>query len=154
MRRTDFFLTIVGGRMMFTIPEMTVILCAGVYLFGIAVRGSLLSVVVVVLAGGVSFAGIGLLVASRTDRIETVSGLINLIMLPMWLFSGIFFSYERFPQSLHPFIKALPLTQLIDALRAVILEGATVWSQWFALLYLLTVGVVCFCLALRWFRWF
>lgn len=153
MRRTDFFLTIVGGRMMFTIPEMGVILCAGVYIFGIAVTGSLLSVLVVVFVGGVSFAGIGLLVACRADRIETVTGLMNIIMLPMWLFSGIFFSYERFPQSLHPFIKALPLTQLIDALRAVILEGATLWSQWFALIYLLAIGVVCFCLALRWFRW-
>jgi ABC-type multidrug transport system permease subunit len=153
MRRSHFFLTMVGGRMLFTIPEMAVILCAGVFIFGIAVSGSLVSVFVVVVIGGMSFAGLGLLVASRAERMETVTGLMNIIMLPMWLFSGIFFSYERFPLVIHPFIKALPLTQLIDALRAVILEGAPLLSQWFALLYLTAIGVVCFCLSLRWFRW-
>jgi ABC-type multidrug transport system permease subunit len=153
MRQRDMLLSMVGGRVLFTVPEMVVVLSAGVLLFGIHVAGSLLSALVVALVGGASFAGIGLLVACRAQRIESVSGLMNLIMLPMWLFSGIFFSYERFPAFLHPFIKALPLTQLIDSLRAVILEGAPLTSQWFPLSYLGGLGVVCFLLALRWFRW-
>lgn len=153
MRRRDLLLSLVGGRLLFTIPEMAVILVAGALLFKIVVAGSLFSVAVVSLVGAVSFAGLGLLVACRADRLETVTGLMNMIMLPMWLFSGIFFSYERFPEKLHPLIKALPLTQLNDALRAVILEGDGLASQWFALLYLGAIGVVCFFLALRWFRW-
>ena len=74
--------------------------------------------------GALAFAGIGLLIASRAQTTETVSGLMNLVMLPMWLFSGVFFSSERFPDAVQPFIQALPLTQLLNALRAVILEGA------------------------------
>jgi ABC-type polysaccharide/polyol phosphate export permease len=74
-------------------------------------------------------------------------------MLPMWLMSGIFFSSERFPGFLQPFIQALPLTALINALRAVMLEGATLWSQWAQVLILLAWGVVSFTLALRFFRW-
>ena len=79
--------------------------------------------------GDIAFAGIGLLIASRAQRIETVSGLMNLVMLPMWLLSGIFFSPDRFPAALQPLVQALPLTQLNYALRAIILEGASLYSQ-------------------------
>jgi ABC-type polysaccharide/polyol phosphate export permease len=96
---------------------------------------------------------LGLLTASRAQKIETVSGLINLVMMPMWLFSGVFFSYERFPAILLPLIKVLPLTALNDALRATILEGATLAAQSTRLLVLLLWGSVSYLLALRWFRW-
>ncbi len=75
--------------------------------------------------GALSFVGLGLLVAARPRTIEGVSGLMNFVMFPMWIFSGVFFSNERFPAALQPFIQALPLTALNDALRAVMLEGAT-----------------------------
>lgn len=153
MRRSDFLLSLVGGRLIFTVPEVAVVLGAGVLLFDIVVTGRVANVMAVALVGACSFSGIGLLVACRARRLETVTGLMNVIMLPMWLLSGIFFSYERFPTWLHPFIKALPLTQLNDALRAIILEGESLPSQWFALLYLTVMGAACFCLALRWFRW-
>ena len=72
---------------------------------------------------------------------------------PMWIFSGVFFSYERFPAIVQPFIKALPLTALNDALRAVILEGSTLVSQTGRISVLVVWGAVSFILALRWFRW-
>jgi ABC-type polysaccharide/polyol phosphate export permease len=101
----------------------------------------------------VGFGGLGLLTASRAQKIESVSGLINLIMMPMWIFSGVFFSYERFPAVIQPFIKALPLTALNDALRATILEGAPLATQTGRLLILLLWGGISFLLALRLFRW-
>ncbi len=94
-----------------------------------------------------------LLAASRAQKIESVSGLINLVMMPMWIFSGVFFSYERFPAIVHPFIRALPLTALNDALRATILQGASLASQSGRLLVLVLWGGISFVLALRWFRW-
>lgn len=100
-----------------------------------------------------SFGGLGLLTASRARKIESVSGLINIVMMPMWIFSGVFFSYERFPAIVQPFIKALPLTALNDALRATILEGATLFSQTGRISVLAAWGGVSFVLALRWFRW-
>jgi ABC-2 type transport system permease protein len=153
MRKSDLLLSLVGGRMLFTLPEVAVVLAAAVLLFKLVVAGNWVSIAVVALVGAFSFTGLGLLAACRADRIETVTGLMNLIMMPMWLFSGIFFSYERFPAKVYPLIRALPLTQLNDSLRAVILEGHSLGSQWFALLYLSTIGVVSFLLALRWFRW-
>ena len=89
----------------------------------------------------------GLLTASRAQKLETISGLINLVMMPMWIFSGVFFSYERFPAVVQPFIRLLPLTALNDALRATILEGTPLASQSGRLLVLLVWGGVSFILA-------
>ena len=105
------------------------------------------------LAGAAAFAGIGLLTAARPTSIEGVSGVMNAVMLPMWLFSGTFFSAERFPEFLQPFIQILPLTALNDALRAIMNDGASLASQWTELLLLVGWGVVTFLLALRFFRW-
>jgi len=153
MTRPDFLWSIAGGRLLFMVPELVVILGAGVLLFGMPVRGSWLAVFVLALLGAGAFAGLGMLVACRAQRIETVSGLMNLVMVPMWLLSGIFFSSERFPDLLQPLVQALPLTQLNDALRAVILEGASLASQGWRILALAAWGAVSFVLALRWFRW-
>jgi ABC-type multidrug transport system permease subunit len=153
MRRSDFLLAMMGSRLIFMLPEVALLLLAGALLFGVVVQGSLLAVAAVSVLGAVSFAGLGLLVACRAQKIETVSGLMNVVMLPMWLLSGIFFSSDRFPDALQPFIKALPLTMLNDALRAVILEGATLFSQWPSLAGLVAWGGLSFALALRWFRW-
>ena len=153
MSRGDFLISMMTSRIVFMLPEVALLLAAGALLFNVSVRGSLVAVVAVCLLGAVSFAGLGLLVASRAQKIETVSGLMNVVMLPMWLLSGIFFSSDRFPDMLQPVIRALPLTMLIDALRAVILEGATLGSQGVRLAGLLLWGGVSFVLALRWFRW-
>jgi ABC-type multidrug transport system permease subunit len=153
MRRYHLLLAIVGGRLLFTLPEAVVLLLTGVLLFGVPIHGNVLSIVGLSFLGAMSFAGIGLLVASRARTIESVSGLMNLAMLPMWILSGTFFSAERFPDSMQPLVRALPLTQLNDALRAVILEGASLWSQAVPIAVLAAWGGVGFLLALRWFRW-
>lgn len=153
MKRTDFLWSIIGGRLVFMIPELVVILGTGVLFFKVAVRGNVFAILLLCLVGAISFSGLGLLVACRARRIETVSGLMNLIMLPMWLLSGIFFSPDRFPDALQPLVQSLPLTQLNYALRAVILEGASLTSQSWRLLILAAWGAIPFFLALRWFRW-
>jgi ABC-2 type transport system permease protein len=104
-------------------------------------------------AGAMTFGGLGLLTASRAQKIESVSGLMNLVMMPMWIFSGVFFSYERFPAVIQPLIKALPLTALNDALRASILEGTPLIHQWPRLLVMAAWAGISFLLALKWFRW-
>ncbi|HKD36718.1 MAG TPA: ABC transporter permease [Pirellulales bacterium] len=153
MRRSDFLAGIMISRLVFMVPEVLVLLIFARVVFGVVIQGSLLAVVVLILLGAFTFAGIGLLVASRARTLETVSGLMNLVMLPMWVLSGIFFSSERFPEAAQPVIKALPLTPLIDALRAVMLEGASFAGIGQQLAELAAWGIVTFVLALRWFRW-
>ena len=116
-------------------------------------RGPLWLLAGTCLLGAVAFGGIGLLVASRARTIEAVSGLLNLVMLPMWVLSGVFFSSANFPAAMQPFIQALPLTALNDALRAVMLEGATAPAVAAELAILATWGLAGFVVALRIFRW-
>lgn len=153
MRKGDFLAALMVSRLLFMVPEVLVLLLFAWVAFGVAVAGSLGAVVCVILVGAFAFAGLGLLVASRATTTEAVSGLMNLVMLPMWVLSGIFFSSERFPEFLQPLIKALPLTALIDALRAVMLDGSSLASQWAELLTLGLWGVLSFAIALRIFRW-
>jgi ABC-type polysaccharide/polyol phosphate export permease len=141
------------SRLVFLVVEVAAVVVFAWLVFGFTVRGSWLSVTLVSLLGGFTFSGIGLLVAARPQTIEGVSGLMNFIMLPMWLLSGIFFSSERFPQILQPFIKALPLTALITALRALMNEGATLSSNWMQISILLAWLVISFVVALKFFRW-
>jgi ABC-type polysaccharide/polyol phosphate export permease len=121
--------------------------------FGIPVRGSLAALAIIGAAGALCFGGMGLLVASRATRIESVSGLMNAVMMPMMICSGTFFAVERFPQAVQPAIRALPLTALNDALRAVVLEGATLRSQAWPLALLALWGGLSFAVGLRLFRW-
>jgi ABC-2 type transport system permease protein len=153
MKRSHFLWSALGGRMAFMVPEIVVILGAGVLLFGFPIRGNILAILFLSLLGAASFAGLGLLVASRAQKLETVSGLMNLIMMPMWLLSGVFFSTERFPDILQPFIKILPLTHFNYALRAVILEGASLASQFWRLAVIAAWGAISYFFTLRWFRW-
>lgn len=153
MRRSDFLLAILLGRLTFLIPDMLVLLALGHYGFGMPIRGSLGAVVVIEMIAALAFAGLGLLVGSRARTTETVSGLMNLVMLPMWLLSGVFFASDRFPWFVQPLIQALPLTQALIALRRVILEGATLFAVGDSLLILAAWAVITFVIALRIFRW-
>jgi ABC-type multidrug transport system permease subunit len=153
MRRSDFLLALTSSRLILMVIEVGLLLSFGVLVFHMPLQGSIVSVILLGSLGAITFGGVGLLTACRAQKIESVSGLINLVMMPMWIFSGVFFSYDRFPAIAHPFIKALPLTALNDALRATIIEGATLGSQSGRLLVLAVWGGVSFILALRWFRW-
>ena len=153
MRRGDFLLALASSRLILMIIEVGLLLLFGALFFHMRVLGSIGSIALIAAIGSLTFGGVGLLTASRAQKIESVSGLINLVMMPMWIFSGVFFSYERFPAMIHPLIKALPLTALNDALRASILEGTPIIHQWPRLLVMVLWGGVSFVLALKWFRW-
>jgi ABC-2 type transport system permease protein len=153
MRRGDFLMAVASSRLVLMLIELGLLLGFGVLVFHLHVAGSILSILFIAAFGAMSFAGLGLFAASRAQKIESASGIINLIMMPMWIFSGVFFSYQRFPEVVQPIIKALPLTALNDALRATILEGSSLFSQGPRLLVLLLWGGISFAFALRWFRW-
>lgn len=153
MRRTHYLASIALSRLLFLGLEVAAIVGAGRLLFGVQVRGQLWVLALVALLGALCFAGIGLLVAARPRTVEAVSGWMNLVQLPMWLLSGTFFSYERFPAAVQPAIRALPLTALNDALRGVMNEGQGLGSGLDSLAILAAWGLVSFVAAVRIFRW-
>jgi ABC-type multidrug transport system permease subunit len=153
MSRAEYLASFLVFRLSLLVIEVATLIGFGSLVFGVPLRGSFLQLVVICVLSSLAFGGIGLLVASRARTIEGASGLMNLVMLPMWVFSGVFFSSGNFPDAAQPFIQALPLTAVNDALRANMLQGATWNTVGQELLIIAGWLVVCFTLALRLFRW-
>ena len=153
MRKSQFLMAQFLSRLVFLVLEVSILVIFAWLVFDVRVNGSLVLFGVICLLGGAAFAGVGLLVASRARTLEAVSGLMNLTMVPMWICSGVFFSYERFPDAAKPFIRALPLTALNDGLRGVMNDGLAA-SQLMPEIGILTAwAVVSYVIGLRIFRW-
>jgi ABC-type multidrug transport system permease subunit len=153
MRRSDFLLSFVLFRALSAVIELPILLVFSRWVFDVRIAGSVALLSGVVILGSLVFAGLGLLVASRATNTQTVSGLINLASFPMYLCSGVFFSASRFPDAMQPFVRALPLTAMNDAMRAIMIDGAGVGGIAVELAILCAWGVGCFALALKIFRW-
>jgi len=152
MSRMEYLLSFVLSRLIFLGLEIAVLLGFGVWVLDVPIRGSLLLLVLVAFIGAAAFGAIGLLVSSRARTVEGVSGLTNFVMLPMWIFSGVFFSASNFPAVIQPVVQALPLTALVNGLRAVMLQGAGIGAVLPQLGVLLMYLVICLTVALRVFR--
>jgi ABC transporter DrrB family efflux protein len=153
MRRSSFLLSFILSRLVFLALEVFALVLVGRWILGVPFRAGILDFALVVVLGAFTFAGIGILLASRARTIEGVSGLINLVMMPMWLGSGVFFSYERYPEVIRPILRALPLTALNDALRALMLDGDAAFAMLPKLAVLAVWCLLGFAVALRIFRW-
>jgi ABC-type multidrug transport system permease subunit len=121
--------------------------------FGTQIQGSIIALLVSASLGASAFAAIGLLIGARISSTEVAGGWMNFVQLPMWLLSGSFFSYERFPDWLQGPIRLLPLTAANDALRRVYNEAGTLSSVAFELAVLTAWSLVGFVVAMRVFRW-
>ncbi len=153
MPRAQYLLSFILSRLTMLIIEVATLLGFGLFVFDVPMRGSFTQLFVICLLASLAFSALGLLIASRVRTMEGASGLMNLVMLPMWVFSGVFFAWTRYPTSIQPFIRALPLTAANDALRATMLQGAG-WGGVAGQIGILAAWLVlCFVAALRLFRW-
>lgn len=153
MRKTDFLAAQFLSRLAFLVFEVAAVVLFAYLVFDVAIRGSFVLFALVCLLGGGAFAGLGLLIASRAKTLEAISGLMNVVMMPMWICSGVFFSYERFPDAVKPLIRALPLTALNDALRAVMNDGYGLAHVAPQLINLTIWMIVTYAVGLKIFRW-
>jgi ABC-2 type transport system permease protein len=153
MRRSHLLISAALARLVLMPVEVGVILIFARLAFDVHLAGSVLNLALVCAAGAASFAALAILVASRAQNNETVSGLMNLVMLPMFVLSGVFFAATHFPAVMQPLVNALPLTALNDALRAVIIDGQGLGAITGPLAVMAVWGVVSFALGLRFFRW-
>jgi ABC-type multidrug transport system permease subunit len=153
MRRRDLLLAQAIARTGSVPLEVGVIVIFARLAFDVRVTGSWPALAVVSFAGALAFAGLAILVASRAQNTETVSGLMNLVMMPMFVLSGVFFSAAHFPDVLQPALSLLPLTALNDGLRAIMIDGAGFGVVARPLAILTAWGVGSFAVGLRIFRW-
>ena len=153
MSRAEYLASFLLSRLVFLALEVLVLVGFGTWVFSVPLNGSLVHLVLICLISALTFSSLGLLIASRVRTIEAASGIMNFVMLPMWIVSGVFFSARRFPDMLQPVIRALPLTAAIDALRANMLEGAGLEQVGSRILILAVWLALAFATALKIFRW-
>ncbi len=153
MRRAHYLLSYRVSGLLFVPLQLLVLFAFARLTFGVVIQGSPLAVLALALLGSWAFAGLGLLCAARAENSETANGLINLVTLPMMVFSGVFFSSSRFPPVLQPVIRLLPLSAFNEALRHVVNDGASIFAQGFPIAVLAVWTVVTSALAVRLFRW-
>lgn len=153
MKRWHYMLAMFLARGILLGGEVVALVGVGYLFFDVSVRGDLLSLFLIALMGAAAFAGLALVAIARVESIEAANGFLNLITLPMWMLSGVFFSYERFPEFTHGFIQLLPLTALNDGMRSVINDGGSLLDNWHRAAILLAWALVTFPLAAKRFRW-
>jgi ABC-2 type transport system permease protein len=153
MPRWQYLASYLLSRLSMLVIEVVGFLGFARLVFGVPFRGSLWQLGLLCVLTSLAFSALGLLVASRAKTMEAASGLMNLVMLPMWILSGVFFSARRFPAVVQPVVRALPLTAAIDALRGNMLQGMNLGQLTLQMAILLTWLVVSFAIALRIFRW-
>jgi ABC-type multidrug transport system permease subunit len=153
MPRWTYLSSFLLWRMLLLGVEVGVPVIFGAVAFGVPVRGSIVQLAIICILGSLAMSALGLLIASRARTIEGVSGVMNLIMMPMWILSGVFFSSQRFPDAVQPIIRILPLTALVDAVRANMLQATSLAHLGPQLAALVGCLVICFSAAMAMFRW-
>jgi ABC transporter DrrB family efflux protein len=153
MPRWQYLAAYLLSRLVLLAIEVVVFLGFARFVFGVPFRGPLWQLALICVVTSLVFSALGLLVASRARTMEAVSGLMNLVMLPMWILSGVFFSASRFPAVIQPLVKALPLTAAIDAIRGNMLQGIPLGHLMTPLAILLAWFALPFAVSLRIFRW-
>ncbi len=153
MPRWQYLASYLLSRLSMLVIEVVGFLGFARLIFGVPFRGSIWQLGLLCVLTSLAFSALGLLVASRAKTMEAASGLMNLVMLPMWILSGVFFSATRFPGVIQPVVRALPLTAAIEALRGNMLQGTNLGQQTAQIGILLAWLVVAFAISLRIFRW-
>lgn len=154
MRKSHFLFSLITVRFMMNLIESGLLFLFAWLVFDVVVQGNFAALIAVFLAGNLAFSGLAVFIASRTANTEIGNGLINAIVFPMMVLSGIFFSYHNFPDWSIPYIQKLPLTMLADGIRSIFIEGAGMSSIMVHSFLLVITGLIFFTIGLKIFKWY
>ncbi len=154
MKKSEYLFSHFVARVSLALFEAAILYFFARFYFRIQIQGSILALLMIFLAGNICFTGLGILMASRTSSSRVGTGLINFVSLPMTVLSGIFFSYHNFPDFVIPFIQKLPLTMLADSMRSIFIEGTGIIENLPEFFILSGLGLICFIIGLRIYKWY
>lgn len=154
MKKSHFLFSLITVRFMMNLLESLLLFIFAYLVFDVVIQGNVAALLLVFLAGNLAFSGLAVFIASKTSNTEIGNGLINAIVFPLMVLSGIFFSYHNFPDWSIPYIRKLPLTLLADGIRSIFIEGAGFNNILFPSLLLVLTGLVFFSIGLKIFRWY
>ena len=154
MNKSEFLISHFMARFILSFVESALLFLFAWLYFDINIYGSLIALLFIIIAGNIAFSGMAILISSRTSNTEVGNGLINAVVTPMMVLSGIFFSYHNFPDWAIPFIKVLPLTMLADGIRSVFIEGAVLSDVYSQIISLTGIGSIFFIIGLKIYKWY
>jgi ABC-type multidrug transport system permease subunit len=153
MKKSHFLIALIAVRVTMNFVEASLLFLFAHFAFGINIQGSIPALIVVLIAGNIAFAGLAIFASCNTSKTEIGNGLINVVVMPMMILSGVFFSYHNFPDWSTGVIQKLPLTMLADAMRSIFIEGGGFAEIAVPSLILTATGVFFFGLGLKLFKW-
>ncbi|TFG42153.1 MAG: ABC transporter permease [Bacteroidia bacterium] len=153
MKKSHFLIALITVRVTMNFIEALVLVVFALIAFNISIQGSISALILIFIAGNIAFAGIAVFVSSHTSNTEVGNGLINAVVMPMMILSGIFFSYQNFPDWSVRIIRALPLTTMTDGVRSIFNEGAGYNEVVIPILALSVIGILFFSAGLKIFKW-
>ncbi|HYG41004.1 MAG TPA: ABC transporter permease [Cytophagales bacterium] len=154
MKKSTFLTAQMITRLMVSFCEGLILFVFAHLFFGVEIQGSIPGLILIFVSGTFAFAGIAILISSRAENAQVGNGLINAIVLPLTIVSGVFFSYHNFPDWIENLVRFLPLTILADNIRAIFNEGASITSVLLPSFFLLITGFVTFIAGLRIYKWY
>ena len=153
MKKSHFLIALITVRVIMNFIESGALFIFALLAFKITIQGNITALIFMFLAGNIAFAGLAILISSHTSNTEVGNGLINFVVMPMMILSGIFFSYQNFPEWSLPVIRKLPLTILTDGARSIFNEGAGYREVALPILILTAIGILFFTIGLKIFKW-
>jgi ABC-type multidrug transport system permease subunit len=153
MKKSHFLIALITVRIVMNLVESLSLLIFALFFFKMRIQGDITALILIYLAGNIAFAGLAVFVSSHTSNTEVGNGLINFVVMPMMVLSGIFFSYQNFPEWSHGVIRSLPLTLMTDGFRSIFNEGSGMLDIILPSAILTITGVVFFAAGLRIFKW-
>jgi ABC-type multidrug transport system permease subunit len=154
MKKSNFLIALITARVAMNIFEALILILFSWLYFDIHFQGSIMALIAVFITGNIAFSGLSILISSHTANSEIGNGIINAVVTPMMVLSGIFFSYHNFPEWSLPVIRNLPLTMLADSIRSIFNEGVGFAEVYREILVLLATGIVSFVIGLKIFKWY
>ena len=153
MKKSHFLIALISVRFTMNIIEALILLVFALTAFKMTIQGDILALLMIFIAGNLAFSGLAVLTSSHTANTEVGNGIINFVVTPMMVLSGIFFSYQNFPEWAIPVIRNLPLTMLADGMRSIFNEGAGFAQVIKPIIVLTATGIIFFGAGLKIFRW-
>ncbi|HES59490.1 MAG: ABC transporter permease [Calditrichaceae bacterium] len=154
MKKSHFLIAMISIRTLMSFIESFLLFLFAFFVFDIRIQGNIPALLLIFIAGNIAFAGMAIFVSCHTAKTEIGNGLINIVVMPMMVLSGIFFSYHNFPDWIIPVIQKLPLTMMADATRSIFIEGAGFNEVIMPFAYLMLVGIIFFSAGLKLFKWY
>lgn len=153
LRPVEFLTAQMVSRLWLVIAVTSVVFLGSHFFLRFTMNGSYLSLFFILLLGAICLISLGLLVSVRTSSEELAGGMLNVTTWPMMILSGVWFSMDGAPQWLQMLSQAMPLTHIIDAARAIMIDGASLFDVGGSVLYLSITALLFLSLGAWLFRW-